>query len=207
MSKSEKNQELVSNDILIAEYEYISKTISETHEDRDMIINFYNQLFTIGTVAVGFLVANNTTVDGVLANSGYKTEISLFLALLFSSLTYIVLLKVSQLARLRAAWHESVEALNQIKDFYIARDPGITPGFKWRAKTIPPTNKRFSIANLVAQEILLLGSITTAASVFFILYAFNIANIYVVLALVIVSFIAGYIYFWKSYIRLLIDNQ
>jgi hypothetical protein len=98
---------------------------------------------------------------------------SLAFAGLFLILTILGALTLAQLARLRAAWHESAQAMNVIKDFYIKHNKEIEPAFKWRAKTLPPTDKRFSIANLMAVEVTLLSAVTSAATVYFLLFYFG----------------------------------
>ena len=205
MPKTNKSQELVSNDILIAEFEYISKTASDANDDRERITNFYNQLFTVSTLAAGFFISNKTTTDILLANN--RVEISLVLSALFFSLTFIVLSNLGRLARARAAWQESIEAMNQIKDLYIKRDRSIEPGFKWLYSSIPPKDKPFSIANFLSLEISILGSLTTASSIYFLLYAFNSADTSIGLALVFLGFFIAFIMFWRWYKRLLVNEK
>jgi hypothetical protein len=121
-------------------------------------------------------------------------------------LTLLGALTLAQLARLRAAWHESVEAMNQIKDYYIENNKEIEPAFKWRLKTLPDTDKPYSIANLMAVEVALLGAITSVASVYFLLAAFGNITWWgwaLLLATLVVTFIA----LWAWYKYLLVDNQ
>ena len=67
------NTKFDSNDILIAEFEYISKTASEANNDRERIVLFYNLLIPILSVSIGFLV-NSSTASGLANNIKLKTE-------------------------------------------------------------------------------------------------------------------------------------
>ncbi|HND49705.1 MAG TPA: hypothetical protein PLL95_14160, partial [Anaerolineales bacterium] len=120
--------------------------------------------------------------------------------------TFMGALTIAQLARLRAAWHEAVEAMNQIKDYYIKHMPELEPAFKWRKRQIPPTNKPYSIANLMAVEVALLSALTTGAGIYFLMTYIGISN-WVTWSAVIVSVIFGYIAQWTWYRYLLVDNQ
>ena len=187
---------LNSDDILKAEYDYIATTIFQANEDRSRVASFY-------FVSVGSLVA--AILSAVFSTSDLKS-VSLAFSVLFLVLTILGALTLAQLARLRAAWHESVQAMNQIKDFYIENNKEIEPAFKWRLKTLPPTDKPYSIANLMAVEVALLGAITSVASVYFLLAAFE--NIeWWGWALLLVTLVVTYITLWRWYKYLLVDNQ
>ncbi|MDO8755073.1 MAG: hypothetical protein Q7J80_14340, partial [Anaerolineales bacterium] len=125
---------------------------------------------------------------------------------LFLVLTILGALTLAQLARLRAAWHESVQAMNAIKDFYIKHNKEIEPAFKWRLKTLPPTDKPYSIANLMAVEVVLLSAITSAASIYFLLLTLGDISWWGWLILTATLF-AGYFAEWTWYKHLLVDNQ
>ncbi len=147
------------HEMIQAEYEYIANTAFQANEDRSRVTSFY-------FVSVGSLVA---AILGTQFGAAISRGASLAFFLLFATLTIMGGLTIAQLARLRAAWHESVEAMNTIKDFYIKDNPDITPAFKWLAASIPPTNKPYSIANLIAIEVAMLGALTTGAGVYFLL--------------------------------------
>jgi len=133
-------------------------------------------------------------------------SVSVAFAILFLVLTILGALTIAQLARLRAAWHESIEAMNQIKDFYIRKFPETEPAFKWRVGTIPPTDKPYSIANLIALEVALLGALTTSASVYFILFALGSIALWN-WGIIAVSFVIGAILQWLWYKHLLVDDR
>ncbi|MFZ5919623.1 MAG: hypothetical protein ACOYY3_01060 [Chloroflexota bacterium] len=188
---------LSPDEILIAEFNYIAQTAFQANEDRARVTSFY-------FVSVGSLVAAILGTQFAGQDLG-STPLMLF-AVLFTVLTGLGILTIKQLARLRAAWHESAEAMNTIKDFYIKNHPAIEPAFKWHKETLPPTDKKNSIANLMAVEVSLLGALTTGAAIYFLMIALNVpgpAN-WIVVG---VSILAGYIAHWRSYKRLLVDDR
>ena len=190
-----RKPDLNTDEILNSEYEYIAQNVFQSNEDRSRVTSFY-------FVSVGTLVA-------AILGSRFEAEQSTFslaFFFLFTVLTFMGALTIAQLARLRAAWHEAVEAMNQIKEFYIQHHPELETAFKWRSRQIPPTNKPYSIANLMAVEVALLSALTTGAGMYFLL-AFVGASNWVVWVVTIASIIAGYIAQWTWYLYLLVDNQ
>jgi MFS family permease len=196
MPKSKPDFILNPDDLFAAEYEYISNTVFQANEDRSRIASFY-------FVSVGSIVA---AILGTQFAPEKIQSVSPALAVLFFFLTILGALTIAQLARLRAAWHESVQAMNQLKDFYIKHYPDIAPAFKWRGTTIPPTDKPFSIANLIAREVALLGAITTSAAAYFLLIAFGPIASWGWGA-IIISFFVGIFLQWRWYKSLLVDDR
>jgi hypothetical protein len=184
------------DEILKAEYNYIATTVFQANEDRSRIASFY--FVTVGSLVAAILSAIFSTSD--------LRNVSLAFSGLFFVLTILGALTLAQLARLRAAWHESVQAMNEIKDFYIKHNQEIEPAFKWRLKTLPPTDKRYSIANLMAVEVTLLGAITSVASMYFLLAALG-SILWWGWVLLLATLVAGYIALWAWYKYLLVDNQ
>jgi hypothetical protein len=93
-----------------------------------------------------------------------------------------------------------------LKDFYLQHYPEIEPAFKWRSRTIPPTSKPHSIANLIALEVSLLGALTTASAAYFLLLAFGGVGWWAWLAIGF-AFLAGYGVLWATYKNLLVDDR
>jgi hypothetical protein len=185
-----------ANEVLKAEYDYIANTVFQANEDRSRVASFY-------FVTVGSLVA---AILGSIFSTNDLESVALAFSGLFVVLTVLGALTLAQLARLRAAWHESAEAMNQIKDYYISHNKEIESAFKWRTRTLPPTDKPYSIANLMALEVVLLSSITCAAAVYFLLIVLgNIA--WWSWLLIVTALIAGGFSFWTWYKYLLVDNQ
>jgi hypothetical protein len=187
---------LDSDEILRAEFDYIAQTAFQANEDRARVTSFY-------FVSVGSLVA---AILGTQFAADSLRGVSLAFSLLFLVLTALGGLTIAQLARLRAAWHESAQAMNQLKDFYIRQHPEIEPAFKWRLGSIPPTDKTHSIANLMAVEVSLLGALTSAAAVYFLLNSLGGVAWWGWL-LTAVFCAAGYLAHWLWYKHLLVDSQ
>ncbi|MBI5353920.1 MAG: hypothetical protein HZB50_14860 [Chloroflexi bacterium] len=196
MPKPKHDLNLNPDDLLTSEYEYISNTVFQSNEDRSRVASFY-------FVSVGSIVA---AILGTQFAADKLKSVSLAFSILFIFLTILGTITLAQLARLRAAWHESVEAMNQLKEFYIKQHPEIKSAFKWRGTTIPPTDKPFSIANLIAFEVTLLGAMTIAIAVYFILFTFgNVASWGWII--IFLSFITGILLQWWWYKRLLVDDR
>ncbi|HRQ24899.1 MAG TPA: hypothetical protein PLF42_15845 [Anaerolineales bacterium] len=187
---------LNNDEILKSEYTYIANTVFQANEDRSRVTSFY-------FVTVGSLVA---AILGTLFSEDDLQGASLAFAGLFLILTILGALTLAQLARLRAAWHESAEAMNVIKEFYIKHNKEIESAFKWRAKTLPPTDKRFSIANLMAVEVTMLSAVTSAATAYFMLVYFGTLSGWYWAIPAATLFIVYFIQ-WRWYKYLLVDNQ
>lgn len=190
-----RKPDLNPDELLHGEYKYIAQTAFQANEDRSRVTSFY-------FVSVGSFVA---AIIGTQLEAQSRIVSFAFFAL-FLVLTFMGALTIAQLARLRAAWHESVEAMNQIKDFYIKHHPEVEDAFKWRLRSIPPTNKPYSIANLIAVEVALLSSLTTGAGAYFLL-SFLGEVTWVGWLIVFVSIVGGYIAQWVWYLHLLVDTQ
>ena len=187
---------LNTDDILKAEYDYIANTAFQANEDRARGASFY-------FVSVGSIVA---AILGTQLTADNLRSVAIPFFILFLVMTGLGALTIAQLARLRAAWHESVQAMNVMKDFYLEHYPEIEPAFKWRKKTIPETDKPNSIANLTALEEALLGRFTTGASVYFLLLWLGDINLASAMVIV-VGAIIGSLSLWAYYKRLLVDDR
>jgi hypothetical protein len=149
----------LSTEILAEEFEYIAGTANQTNEDRARVSSFY-------LVAVGSLVAALFSTQLLDKTTNNGTLYLLFSGLLFV-LTLLGTLTVIQLARLRAAWYESMKAMNQIKEYAISRDKDLAKAFRWRAESMPPLYKTNSISYQQTLEVALLSGLTFGAAVFF----------------------------------------
>lgn len=187
---------LDTNEILKAEYNYIANTVFQANEDRSRVASFY-------FVTVGSLVA---AILGTIFSAENIKNFALAFLGLFLTLTILGALTLAQLARLRAAWHESVEAMNQIKDYYIKNNKEIESAFKWRVSSIPPTDKPFSIANLLAVEVSILSAITSAAAFYFLFLTFGDVAWWG-WAILATELVGGGYALWMWYKSLLVDNQ
>lgn len=162
-----KKVSLDPDDILSAEFEYIANSAFQANEDRSKAASFF-------LVSVGALVA---TIFGA-GQDVLSAQTYLVLAGLFFVLTLLGGLTISQLARLRAAWHEAARAMNQIKDYYNAELKGndLHKAFRWRTETLPMPYKRDSISFTTALEVALLSGLTFGTSAYFLQLSLGSTN-------------------------------
>lgn len=182
---------LDKDEMLQSEFKYITQTAFQANEDRSRFSSYY-------FVTVGSFVA------AVLGSPTKPVALAFFI--LFMVLTVMGWLTIAQLGRLRASWHESAQAMNQIKNFYIKNHPEIKPAFKWLDKQIPDTNKRYSIANLIAIEVILLSSLTTGAGVYYLLTVLDHITL-LSWSIVAISVAIGWALQWEWYKRRLVDDR
>jgi len=80
---------------------------------------------------------------------------------------------VIELARLRAAWFESVEAMNTIKEHYISRYPDLAQAIVWRSSqaVMPAKLKLNSVSFMLVLQVGVLGGAALGASLFFAIQA------------------------------------
>jgi hypothetical protein len=187
---------LNTDEILKAEFNYIANTVYQANEDRARGASFY-------FVSVGSIVA---AILGTQLTADNLKSVAIPFFILFLVMTGLGALTIAQLARLRAAWHESVQAMNVMKDFYIQHNPEIEPAFKWRGGTIPETDKPNSIANLTAVEVALLGGLTAGTAMYFLLLALGGLG-WISLAIIVIAAGIGYISLWAYYKKLLVDDR
>jgi hypothetical protein len=157
--------QLDPNAILSAEFEYIVQTAVQANEDRARVSNYY-------LVAAGAAVA---AIIGAGFDEPTPPAVYLGFGLLFAGLYLIGHLTVLQLARLRRAWRESVMAMNQMKDYYIAhfQELGLENAFAWRGNTIPAGGKRDSLAYLLVLSVALIAGASLAAAFVYLCLALN----------------------------------
>ena len=59
----------------------------------------------------------------------------------FILLTLLGTSTIMQLARLRAAWYESMLAMNQLKDYMMSENKALVKAFRWKTSTLPSKYK------------------------------------------------------------------
>jgi hypothetical protein len=159
------------DELLAAEFSYIADTANQANEDRARVSSFY-------LVAVGSLVAalfGTQFFDHDSASNALT--INLMFSVLFFLLTLLGGSTILQLARLRAAWHESMMAMNKIKDFMMNQNPAIGEAFLWTSRTLPKKYKRHSVSYYQAVEVALIGGLTFGAFAFFLQQALPEATV------------------------------
>jgi len=152
------------DELLAAEYDYIAQTAAQAHEDRARVSSFY-------LIAVGSLLA--AMFGTQLFDPGfYSRTVNLMFSGLFILLTLLGTSTIMQLARLRAAWYESAQAMNQLKDFMVSQNESLAKAFRWTTNTLPPRYKTASVSYYQAVEVALIGGLMFGAATFFLQQAF-----------------------------------
>jgi hypothetical protein len=152
------------DELLAAEFNYIAQTANQANEDRARVSSFY-------LVAVGSLVAALFGTQ-LFDTETFTQAVKLMFSGLFVLLTLLGTSTVMQLARLRSAWHESMLAMNQIKDFAMRQNPELAKAFRWKTSTLPPKYKISSLSYYQAVEVALIGGLMFGAAMFFLQQAF-----------------------------------
>jgi len=152
------------DELLAAEFDYIAQTATQANEDRARVSSFY-------LIAVGSLVAALFGTQFFDPNSPSQT-INFMFSGLFVLLTLLGTSTIMQLARLRAAWYESMLAMNQLKDFMMSENNSLTKAFRWKTSTLPSKYKTGSVSYYQAVEVALISGLMLGAAMFFLLRAF-----------------------------------
>lgn len=190
---TQKSPPLELDDLLAAEYDYIADTAGQANEDRARVASFY-------LIAVGSLVAALFSTQ-LISPDFDAGGMNLLFSGLFLTLTMLGTTTVVQLARLRAAWYESMLAMNQVKEYIISQDKGLAKAYRWRDKTMPPLYKVNSISYMQTFEVAILSGLMFGASAYFfqkgIAFTNPILNWVITCGLGIVAF-AGQLYLYKK---------
>ncbi len=153
------------DELLAAEYNYIAQTANQANEDRARVSSFY-------LIAVGSLIAALFGTQFFMSGS-FDPTVSIMFSGLFLLLTLLGISTIMQLARLRAAWHESMLAMNQLKDFMVQQSPELASAFRWKTSTLPSKYKTNSVSYYQAVEVALIGGLMSGAGIFFLLQALS----------------------------------
>jgi hypothetical protein len=156
---------LSPDEILSAEFDYISSTAFQANEDRARVASFY--LVTFGSFIAALLSAQLNIAD----NQAAWVQWGFFG--LFMALALMGLLTILQLARLRVAWFESVQAMNAIKEYYIEHFPELEKAIKWRsASRVMPARLKFnSVGFMLMVQVAILGGAAFGTGIFFVVRA------------------------------------
>lgn len=152
------------DELLAAEFDYIAQTAIQANEDRSRVSSFY-------LIAVGSLIAALLGTQ-LFDPERFTQPVKLAFSGAFGLLTLFGISTVLQLARLRGAWHESMLAMNQIKDFAMKQSPELMQAFRWKTSTLPRKYKKGSVSYYQAREVALIGGLMFATAVFFLQLAF-----------------------------------
>ncbi|UCG25504.1 MAG: hypothetical protein JSW55_05810 [Chloroflexota bacterium] len=151
--------DLKADSILAAEFEYIAQTAFQTNEDRAKVSTMY--VLTVGSFLAAML--------GLRTDLLQTQFIFLAFAILFALLSLNAGITLLQLVRLRQAWYDSVQAMNQIKDYYVHNldDLPLDGAFRWRQSTLPVKFKPWSVSFLMALQVTILGGAAVGATMVF----------------------------------------
>ena len=161
---AKKNLPIELDELLAAEFDYIAQTAVQANEDRARVSSFY-------LIAVGSLVAALFGTQ-LFDNENFTSTVKFMFSGLFILLTLLGTSTVIQLGRLRAAWHESMLAMNQLKDFAMRQSPELIEAFRWKTTTLPSKYKKGSVSYFQAIEVSLISGLMFGASIFFLVQAF-----------------------------------
>ena len=120
-------------------------------QDRHTMVNFY--LLAFGVIATGVLAI-------LSREANLPQTIGTLLLWILCAVGWLYFLKI---IRLRQAWHESAQAMNQIKEFFITHDDRFEPeelrtAFRWQAHTLPSPDKPWTVFFYSALLIALMDS-------------------------------------------------
>jgi len=153
------NGDLKADSILSAEYAYIAQTAFQANEDRAKVSTFY--VLTVGSFLAAMLGLQTDILQIELIYVAFT--------ILFAVLSFNAGLTLLQLVRLRQAWYDSVQALNQLKSYYVTRagEESLEGAFHWNQGTLPPKFKPWSVSFLLALQVTILGGAAFGAMMVF----------------------------------------
>ena len=152
------------DELLAAEFDYIAQTAIQANEDRARVSSFY-------LIAVGSLVAAMFGTQ-LFDPNFFSRTINIMFSGLFILLTLLGTSTIMQLARLRAAWYESMLAMNQLKEYMMRENKSLVKAFRWKANSLPAKYKTKSVSYYQAVEVALISGLMFGAAVFFAQQAF-----------------------------------
>jgi len=152
------------DELLASEFDYIAQTAIQANEDRARVSSFY-------LIAVGSLMAALFSTQFFDPNF-FSQLVKIMFSGIFVLLTLLGTSTIMQLARLRAAWYESMLAMNQLKDFMVNENKDLAKAFRWTTKSLPKKYKLGSVSYYQALEVTLISGLMFGAATFFLQEAF-----------------------------------
>jgi len=186
---------LSAEEILTAEFEYIAHTASQANDDRSGVVSFF--VIAVGSPLAAFL---STTQTGVSEENS-----SILYSGLFFILSVLGLVTILQLGRLRAAWYESMLAMNHMKEFLIKNsDSDISGAFRWTFQSAPAKFKPNSVSFYQALEVAILSGMLFGAFLFFLLQSIHVSEgfmVWLISALLGPLFSVSLIYLYRRLLK------
>jgi hypothetical protein len=188
--------ELIADNILELEFNYIKETAAQTTEDRNKLLSFYVGLATSAGTASIAIFSLVQTQDVTFARLSF--------ALLMFLIAVVGWIFLAMMVRLRQAWYGSMLAMNKIKDFYThTLSTDILPALKWTSASLPKPEKLWTIHFYATSLINFISSLAltiSIAAVFFeLLPAIELSTMAVLVWLTSFSLLS-FIY-WVSLVR------
>jgi hypothetical protein len=197
---SEERMAPAANSILAGqflgwEFEYARVTASEAMHDRHTMVNYY--LLIVGIAVSG-------AAGAMSADVSVPSWLGAVLLWLLCGVGWLYFLK---LIRLRQAWYDSAQAMNQIKEFCIRHNQEFSEyelrsAFRWQASSLPEENKPWTLFFFSA---MLIGFLSTSA--YFVgglllgLHLPQTANWLVTMTVLAVFFFAAHIFFYFAFLQ------
>jgi hypothetical protein len=184
-----------AEEILTAEFEYIAHTASQANDDRSSVVSFF--IIAVGSPLAAFF---STDLAQIPEHTSYILFTGLFLILAMLGTTTTL-----QLARLRAAWYESMLAMNHMKEFLVKNsDSDISGAFRWTFHTAPAKFKPNSVSFYQTLEVAILSGLLFGAFVFFLLNSFGMRNdlvIWLIASILGILFAGFQIYLYRRFLK------
>ncbi len=157
--------------MLMEEFNYASVAAYQAYEDRARMFNLYLLLIGVVASAVGAIYQIGKPDTSGSGGLQYLVILLLAAGAVVGSFFFVMLI------RLRQAHHESILAMNTVKEFYLrkfkAQMPDVEHAFRWRLHTMPAGEKRGSFTFLVCFTIAFLGSLCLGGAAYEAYNAYN----------------------------------
>lgn len=162
------------DNMLLEEYNYASVTAYQALEDRARMFNLYLLLVGVVASALGAIYQLARPSDPTAAREINTLIVTLLVVAGVLGFAFFV-----KIIRLRAAFRESLIAMNLVKEFYIRefkrQVPHVEHAFRWRLLTIPAGESIGTVTFVISYTIAFLASLCFAGAAF-VLYSFNTAQ-------------------------------
>jgi hypothetical protein len=181
--------------ILGWEFEYARVTASEAMHDRHTMVNYY--LLIVG-------IAVSAAVNAIGAPVALPSWLGAALLWLLCGVGWLYFLK---LIRLRQAWYDSAQAMNQIKEFCIRHNQDFTDdelrgAFRWQAGSLPTQNKSWTLFFFSALLIAFLSSSAYFVGGLMLELDLTGASIWLgIMVFLAVCFFAAHVYFYFAFLQ------
>ena len=157
LDPADGGRHLRAADIMSWEFEYARTTASEAMRDRQSVVNFYLAIAGAFPAAIALIIVEGPGLNELPAYHLVGTVV--LWALVVVGWNFFL-----QVIHLRRAWHQSAQAMNCIKDFYLKHSTEFEHGqlaqaFLWKTRSLPRPEKKWNIFFFSAALIAFLNSL------------------------------------------------